>query len=92
MTTKTIKGVEDETWLEFRSLAVKNKLKTGQFFEKLVAFYRENAKDFWNDILSGKKILSEEEILEMIKDECNKIPAYKPVNAEEVGFNEEYTL
>lgn len=61
MQVKTIKGIEEETWAEFRSICTKNRLSTGQCFEKLIAFYKQNAKDFWDDILCGKKILSKEE-------------------------------
>ncbi len=61
MVTKTMKGVEEETWAEFKSLAAKNNLKTGQFFERLVEFYKDNAHSFWSDVLKGEKILSEAE-------------------------------
>ncbi len=61
MQVKTIKGIEEETWAEFRSICTKNRLSTGQCFEKLIGFYKQNAKDFWDDILSGKKNLSSEE-------------------------------
>ena len=60
-----MKGVEDETWAEFKSLAAKNNLHTAQFFEKLVHFYKENTKHFWDHILSGKKIISDKEAAEM---------------------------
>lgn len=56
-----MKGIDEETWAEFKSLATKNKLKAGQFFEKLLAFYKENKELFWNDVLKGEKILSEAE-------------------------------
>ncbi len=61
MQVKTIKGIEEETWADFRSICTKNRLSTGQCFEKLISFYKQNAKDFWDDILSGKKIISHEE-------------------------------
>jgi len=65
MQVKTIKGIEEETWAEFRSICTKNRLNTGQCFEKIIAFYKQNAKDFWDDILSGKKILSHDEAHDM---------------------------
>ncbi|MEK6867327.1 MAG: hypothetical protein AABX98_00750 [Nanoarchaeota archaeon] len=67
MMTKTMKGVEDETWAEFKSLAARNNLKTGQFFEKLLAFYKENRSAFWTDILKGEKIISDNEAADMQK-------------------------
>ena len=65
MGTKTMKGVEEETWAEFRSLAARNRMKTGQFFEKLIKSYKQNTNDFWNEILTGEKILSELEAKDM---------------------------
>lgn len=62
-----MKGVEDEAWAEFKSLAAKNNLKAGQFFEKLVHFYKENTTAFWDTILSGRKIISDKEAAEMQK-------------------------
>ncbi len=56
-----MKGIEEETWFEFKSLAAKNNLKAGQFFEKLVEFYKHNDHSFWNDVLKGEKILTEAE-------------------------------
>ena len=61
MQVKTIKGIEEETWADFRSICTKNRLSTGQCFQKIITFYKHNAKDFWEDILSGKKILSHDE-------------------------------
>ncbi len=65
MGTKTMKGVEEETWAEFRSLAARNRMKTGKFFEKLIKSYKQNTNDFWNEILTGEKILSELEAKDM---------------------------
>lgn len=56
-----MKGIQEETWAEFRSLAAKNRMKTGQFFEKLVISYKQNTNDFWKEVLKGEKILSEQE-------------------------------
>jgi hypothetical protein len=67
MGTKTMKGVQEDVWTEFRSLAVKNRMKTGQFFEKLVKSYKEDNDIFWKDILSGEKIITDKEAKEMHK-------------------------
>lgn len=72
MVTKTMKGISEETWAEFKGLAVKNKLKTGEFFEKLVSSYKENSHDFWKDILRGEKIVSDADA-NMLRAETKKI-------------------
>ena len=56
-----MKGVSEETWAEFKGLAVKNKLKTGEFFEKLITTYREDSQLFWDDVLKGERIISDKE-------------------------------
>lgn len=58
---KTIKGVDDETWSEFKSLAAKDKTKMGKFFEKMVVEYKKKSDGFWDDILKGPKIISDKE-------------------------------
>jgi methionyl-tRNA synthetase len=58
---KTIKDIDEETWAEFKSLAAKNKVKLGIFFKSLVKDHKKSSTDFWNTILKGEKILSEEE-------------------------------
>ena len=35
-TVKTIKGVNEETWQEFKSMAARNNVKMGRFFEEIV--------------------------------------------------------
>lgn len=60
-TTKTLKSVDEDSWFEFKSLAAKNNMKIGKFFEKMIEEYKENSKNFWEDILGCEKILSDEE-------------------------------
>ncbi len=64
---KTIKGVNDETWATFKSLAAKNHQTAGSFFEKLVAFYQKQGDTWWDEILNAGKILSDEEANDMRK-------------------------
>ena len=64
---KTIKGISENTWAEFKSLAARNKLKTGKFFEKLVEGYRDKSNKSWDVILNSGKILSDEEADDMEK-------------------------
>jgi len=67
MVTKTMKGVTQEVWAEFKSLAAKNNMKAGPFFERLVYSYKDNADKVWDNILSGEKILTEEEAKDIEK-------------------------
>ena len=60
-TVKTIKGIDEDAWLEFKSLAAKNKMKTGEFFERLIEEYKRRADAAWEKILNPGKILSGEE-------------------------------
>ena len=58
---KTIKGIDENAWHEFKSLAAKNKMKGGKFFEKLLEEYKNKADAAWDNILNAGKILSDEE-------------------------------
>ena len=58
---KTIKGVDEETWSEFKSLAAKDKVKMGRLFEKMVVEYKKKSNEFWSDILKGPRIISDGE-------------------------------
>lgn len=62
MTLKTIKGVSEDKWSEFKSMAAKNNIPMGKLLENMVdAYSRKEAENFWNRILSGEKILSDKE-------------------------------
>ncbi|MFA4887610.1 MAG: hypothetical protein WC595_05325 [Candidatus Nanoarchaeia archaeon] len=58
---KTIKGVDDETWRDFKGLAVKEGLNMGILFKHMLKEYEKSRKTFWDGILGGEKILSEKE-------------------------------
>ena len=60
-TVKTIKDVDEEAWLEFKSIAVRNKMKMGKLLGKMVENYKEKSRTFWDDILKGPPALSKEE-------------------------------
>jgi len=69
-TIKTIKGVNEESWAEFKSLAVRNRTNMGELFERMLEEYKKKSKENWEIVLSGKKILSDkeaEDMLEIIK-------------------------
>ncbi len=66
-TVKTLKGVNEESWAEFKSLAVKNRTNMGKLFERMLEEYKRKSEENWSIILSGKKILSDKEAEDMLK-------------------------
>ncbi len=58
---KTIKGVDEETWSNFKSLAAKNKVKLGPFLKDMIKEYGKKEEGFWKCILEGEKVLSDKE-------------------------------
>jgi len=67
MTTKTIKGVDDETWAEFRSIAVKSKMRTGDLFKQMVEMHKRNNDAAWEKILHHKTLINDKEAEEMLR-------------------------
>ena len=67
MTIKTIRNVDDETWYRFKNLAVKHRVEMGELLEKMIIEYENESKEFWEDILSGDRILNDKEADEIIK-------------------------
>ncbi len=65
METKCIKDVDEDTWKEFRALAVKNNIKMSILLKIMVNEFEKNSKDFWREILSRKKSLTNEEAEDM---------------------------
>ena len=61
MENKCIKDVDEETWKDFRSLAIKNNMKMSILLKIMVNEFEKNSKDFWREILSRKKSLTDEE-------------------------------
>ena len=66
-TIKTIKGVNEESWAEFKSLAVRNRTNMGKLFERMLEEYKKKSEENWKIILSGKKTLSDKEAGDMLK-------------------------
>lgn len=64
---KTIKGIDENIWLEFKSLASRNNSRTGKFFEVLVQEYKNRSAKSWTNILNAGKILSDGEAEDMNK-------------------------
>jgi hypothetical protein len=66
-TVKTIKGVDDNAWTEFRALASKNRMNSGKFFEELIDNYKKNSEKTWKELLNAGKVLSDKEADEMME-------------------------
>ena len=64
-TVKTIKGVEEDAWLEFKSIAARNNINMGKLLGKMVSEYKEKNDNFWDKILNSGKILSNKEAEDM---------------------------
>jgi len=84
METKCIKDVDEETWKEFRALAVKNNIKMSILLKIMVNEFEKNSKDFWREILSRKKSLTNEEAddIEIIVKKMRKERGFR----DESGF------
>ena len=61
MENKCIKNVDEETWKDFRALAVKNNLKMAILLKIMVNEFEKNSRDFWKEILSRKRSLTNKE-------------------------------
>ncbi len=81
METKCIKNVDEETWKDFKTLALKNNMKMSILLKIMVNEFEKNSKDFWKEILSRKKSLTDEEA-DDIKDIVKKM-------RKERGFRDE---
>ena len=64
---KTIKGINRETWFMFKELAAKKGMKMGDLFENMIKEYSKRSEDFWNEVLSGEKRISDDEAEDMLK-------------------------
>ncbi len=64
---RTIKGVNREVWLRFKELAAKKGMKMGDLFENMVKEHSKKSDDFWSEILSGEKRLTDKEAEDMNK-------------------------
>jgi hypothetical protein len=53
---KNIKGIDDETWADFKGLAAHNRLKAAAMFRVLVDEYKKKSASAWEKILSHKPI------------------------------------
>ena len=67
MALKTIKGIDDQSWVEFKSIAAKNGMKMGKLFETMLEEYKKKSDESWDKILHSGKILTDVEAKEMVK-------------------------
>lgn len=68
MDVKTIKGVDDETWMKFKVLAAKKRLTMGRLLGDMIDSYDKHAEETWEKILNSGKILSDKEAEELERD------------------------
>ena len=64
-TCKTVKGVDDETWSRFKSMAARKNVTLGDCFREMVDDFESGAGKGWDLILNGPRILSRREGNEM---------------------------
>ena len=62
-----MKGVRRDKWLKFKELAAKKGVTMGNLFENMVEIYSKKSDEFWDEILSGEKRISDKEAKEMHK-------------------------
>jgi len=67
MEIKCIKDVDEETWRNFRALAIKNKIKMSILLKIMIDEFEKNNKKFWEEILYGEKLMSDKDAEEMSK-------------------------
>ncbi|MBI2632478.1 hypothetical protein HYW75_05730 [Candidatus Pacearchaeota archaeon] len=61
MEVKTIKGIDEGTWMEFKMLAVKKRLTMGKLLRVMIEKYSKDSNEFWDSILNGDKILTDKD-------------------------------
>ncbi|MEK6889831.1 MAG: hypothetical protein AABX35_01455 [Nanoarchaeota archaeon] len=66
MEVKTIKGIDEGTWMRFKVLAAKKRLTMGKLLHTMVGEYeKKKDEDFWDFILSGERRISDKDADEM---------------------------
>ncbi len=84
MENKCIKNVDEDTWKDFKTLALKNNMKMSILLKIMVNEFEKNSKDLWKEILSRKKSLTNEE--------ANDIEKIVKSMRKERGFRDEFSL
>ena len=70
-TVKTIKGVPEKTWAEFKAMAAKNKMSMAEYFRLLVDAQKESST-WWEEYMKMPKILTEKEA-KALKEQVRKM-------------------
>lgn len=65
METKCIKNVDEDTWGDFKALAMRNKIKMAILLKMMINEFEKNSRELWREILSRKKLLGNEEADDM---------------------------
>ena len=65
---RTIKGIERDTWLRFKELAARKGVKMGDLFGNMISEYSKKSDDFWGEVLSGERRISDKEAEEMHRE------------------------
>ena len=61
MATRTIKGIPDEDWMEFKSLAAQTGSRMGDVFKAMLKAYEKEKRTFWKSLFSTGKIMSDKD-------------------------------
>ena len=64
---KTIKAVDEETWVKFKILATKERQTMGKLLATMVREHEKRAQNVWDTIFHSGKILSDKEAEDMHK-------------------------
>ena len=72
MEVRTIKGISKEKWIKFKTLAAKRNVPMGYLFESMIEQHEKQTDPLWEEILQGKRIISEEEAL-VLQNESKRI-------------------
>jgi len=67
MGVRSIKNVDEETWRNFKILAVENNLKMSVLLKMMISEFRKKSDKFWDKILNSGKNLSDDEAEVMMK-------------------------
>lgn len=70
-TVKTIKGVPEKTWSEFKAMAAKNDMSMAEFFRHLVESHK-GSSGWWEEYMKMPKLLTEKEA-KAFKEEVAKM-------------------
>ena len=67
MTTKTIKGISDDDWRDFKTIAVRSNLSMGELFKTMLRTFNREKDEFWKKLFSHPPLLTENEAKDMEK-------------------------